>query len=167
MTRKAWIIVGGVIAAAAIAVAVTIIVTHNATHDGLAYEHGEMMRGFGSADRGFGGGYDWSRAVPWFLLAALVGVGAALAVWQPWRARPAAAVAGASGAVPFGTRVQFDEWHRAAHGQAGTSPAEVADEPSEWTTSQMAAAGHPAAPPVQPMGPPELPAAVPKPGESA
>ena len=29
MTRKAWIIVGGVIAAAAVAVAVTIIVTHD------------------------------------------------------------------------------------------------------------------------------------------
>ena len=127
-----------------------------------------MMRGFGFADRGFGGGYDWSRAIPWFLLAALVGVGAALAVWQPWRARPAAAVAGAPAAPCRPTRAQFDEWHRAAHvSSAGRRQRGVADERSEWTTAQMAAAAHPAAPPVQPMGPPEAPAAVPKPGESA
>ena len=59
MTRRAWIIVGGVIAAAAIAVAVTIVVTRDGGR-GFPYGHGEMMRGFGFADRGFA---RWLRLV--------------------------------------------------------------------------------------------------------
>jgi hypothetical protein len=155
MTRKAWIIVAGVIAAAAVAVAVTIALAHDGGSSRLVFGHGDAMRGFGFADRGFiDAGYDWSRAVPWLLLATLVGVGAALAVWQPWRTRPA--VAAAAGAAPLAAQAQFDEWHRAAHSlSAAADGAPVAAAPSEWSTAQMAAAGHPAAPATQPMEAPK------------
>lgn len=84
------------------------------------------------------------RGLPWLVLGLLVGAGATILVWQPWK-RPALA-AGAEGAAGAqGSADQWAQWHRGLHAadEAATQPiaTEAAEGPEAAEVTAEIAAG--------------------------
>jgi len=89
------------------------------------------------------GGWQPLRELPWLVLGLLVGAGATVLVWQPWK-RQALAAGAAGAAAAQGSAGQWAQWHRDLHAadEATTQPMAtgVAGDPeSPEVTAEMAA----------------------------
>ena len=157
MTRAAWIVVVVVVVVAVVAATVGVVATatnHGSVTPGpramLQGQNGQQgdMGPFGQGNgSGFGqhgqvivrldrDGWRPLRGLPWLAVGLLIGLGATMLAWQPWR-RPALATAGGADAYGGGApdaAQQWAQWHRDVHA-------------AEETTQKMAAEPADAAPP--------------------
>lgn len=159
MTRRAWV---ATIAVVAVAIAATIAAVVVAASDGdrdvrgpqaMTQQQFDMGRGdgFGFGPGGRMGVQDaegwWSPAgLPWLAAGLLLGLGATMLAWRPWKERSeAAVVTGAGGAAVSGASPpvaeQWAQWHRDVHAADETAVTDVTGEPVQGAANDGAAAG--------------------------
>jgi hypothetical protein len=152
MTRPAWIVVVAVVAVAVVAATLGVVATAT-NHGSVAPGPRVMLQGqngkqgnMGPFGQGNGSGFGqrgqvivrldrdgWRplRGLPWLAVGLLIGLGATMLAWQPWK-RPALATAGGADAYDGGApdaSQQWAQWHRDVH---------AAEEMTQQMTAQAA-----------------------------
>ena len=167
MTRAAWIVVVVVVVVAVVAATVGVVATatnHGSVTPGpramLQGQNGQQgdMGPFGQGNgSGFGqhgqvigrldrDGWRPLRGLPWFAVGLLIGLGATMLAWQPWR-RPALATAGGADAYGGGApdaAQQWAQWHRDVHAAEETTQ-KMAAQAATTDFAERAPAAEPAA----------------------